>query len=69
MSTWKMLKAMVGAQLIWLALVAVVMIIIGVFVKDDKKQKPKMTKDGFHTPQMQQLYNRYINKEMKYGQS
>lgn len=69
MSTWKMLKAMVGAQLIWLALVAIVTIIIGVFVKDDKKTKPKMTKDGFHSPKMQKIYDRYINEEMKYGQS
>lgn len=69
MSTWKMLKAMMGAQLIWLGLVTIVMIIIGVFVKDDKKTKPKMTKDGFHSPEMQKIYDRYINKEMQYGQS
>lgn len=69
MSTWKMLKAMMGAQLIWLALVAIVMIIIGVFAKDNKKTKPKMTKDGFHSPEMQKIYDHYLEKEMKYGQS
>lgn len=69
MSTWKMLKAMMGAQLIWLGLVAIITILVGLFVKDDKKPKFKKTKDGFHSPEMQKLYDRYINKEMQYGQS
>lgn len=69
MSTWKMLKAMMGAQLIWLGIVAIITIIVGLFATKGDVKKKKMTKDGFHTNEMQSIYDRYVNKEMKYGQS
>jgi len=69
MSSWKLTKAVMGAQLIWMLIAFSVMFIVGLFVTKDKVPSRKMTKDGFHTPEMQSIYDRYVNKEMKYGQS
>jgi len=69
MSTWKITKAIMLAQLMWLTLVGVITMVVALFATKDKVPSKKMTKDGFHTPEMQSIYDRYVNKEMKYGQS
>lgn len=68
MSSWKLTKAVMGAQLIWMLIAFSVMFIVGLFVTKDKVPSRK-TKDGFQTPEMQSVYDHYVNKEMKYGQS
>jgi len=69
MSSWKLTKAVMGAQLIWMLIAFSVMFIVGLFVTKDKVPSRKMTKDGFRTPEMQSVYDHYLNKEMKYGKS
>lgn len=70
MSSWKLIKSVMGAQLIWAAIAIVIAVIVaygkGLFSGSTSNKK---TKDGFQTNEMQELYNRYINKEMQYGQS
>lgn len=68
MSSWKLVKAVMGAQIIWAIIAFATMFIIGLFVTKDKVENKK-TKDGFHTDKMQKVYDHYINQEMKYGQS
>ena len=68
MSSWKLVKAVMGAQIIWAIIAFATMFIIGLFVTKDKVGNKK-TKDGFRTDEMQKVYDHYINQEMKYGQS
>lgn len=63
MSSWKLTKAVMGAQLIWMAIVFSVMFIVGLFVTKDKVPNSKKTKDGFYTAAMQDVYDHYVNKE------
>jgi len=67
MSSWKLTKAVMRAQLIWMVIAFSVMFIVGLFVTKDKVPS-KRTKDGFKTEEMQSVYDHYVNKEMKYGQ-
>lgn len=69
MSAWKITKGILGAQVIMMVIATVVFFVIGLVATKDKKSKPKVTKDGFFTTGMQSLYDHYITKEMKYGQS
>lgn len=70
MSAWKITKGILGAQAIMVVIGAVVFFGIGLIATKDKtKAGKKFTKDGFHTEKMQKVYDRYINKEMQYGQS
>lgn len=69
MSAWKITKGILGAQAIMMVVATVIFFGIGLVATRNEKPKSKLTKDGFKTPQMQKLYDRYINKEMKYGQS
>jgi len=68
MSSWKLTKAVMRAQLIWMVIAFSVMFIVGLFVTKDKVPS-KRTKDGFKTEEMQSVYDHYLNKEMKYGKS
>lgn len=68
MSSWKLVKAVMGAQIIWAIIAFATMFIIGLFVTKDKVGNKK-TKDGFRTDEMQKVYDHYINQKMKYGQS
>lgn len=66
MSSWKITKGILGAQAIMMVIATVVFFVIGLV---PTKNKTKKTKDGFQTNEMQKLYNHYVEKEMKYGQS
>lgn len=70
MSSWKLVKAVMGAQLIWAAIAIVIAAIVaygkGLFSGLTNNKK---TKDGFQTNEMQKVYDHYVEKEMKYGQS
>jgi hypothetical protein len=67
MSAWKITKGILGAQAI-MAVIGV-LIFFGVGLVATRDKKPKLTKDGFRTAEMQKVYDRYINKEMQYGES
>lgn len=72
MSVAKMVKANVITQLIMMVVAAVVFFVIG-FIATRNETKGKkfssFTKDGFRSQSMQNIYDRYLNKEMQYGKS
>jgi len=61
MSSWKLTKAVMGAQLIWMLIAFSVMFIVSLFVTRDKVPSKK-TKDGFKTQEMQDIFDHYSNK-------
>jgi hypothetical protein len=67
MSAWKITKGILGAQAILAVIGAAVF--FGVALVATRDKKPKLTKDGFRTQEMQKVYDRYLEKEMKYGES
>jgi predicted ATPase len=69
MSAWKITKGILGAQAIMAVIGALIFFGVGLVATRNEKPKQKLTKDGFKTAEMQKIYNRYINKEMKYGES
>jgi len=59
MSTWKIMKAMMAVQAIWIAVIG-----ISIFgaAMTDPKNKQKKTKNGFQTEKMEEIYNHYKQK-------
>lgn len=59
MSTWKIMKAMIAVQAIWIAIIG-----ISIFgaAMTDTKNKQKKTKNGFQTQKMEDLYQHYKQK-------
>lgn len=61
MNVFKMVKANLITQLIWMAVVGIVFIVIGLFAeKSDAKETT--TEDGFGSKKMQDIYNHYNTK-------
>jgi len=58
MSTWKITKAIMLAQLMWLTLVGVITMVVALFATKDKVPSKK-TKDGFKTQEMQDIFDHY----------
>lgn len=70
MSVAKMVKANIITQLIMMVVAAVVFFVVGLVATRNKtkvKEFNNFTKDGFHSEEMQNIYDRYLNKEMQYG--
>jgi len=59
MSTWKITKAIMLAQLMWLTLVGVITLVVALFATKDKVPTKKKTKDGFKTQEMQDIFDHY----------
>ena len=56
MSAWKITKGILGAQAIMLVIGTLVFFGVGLVATRDKNdKKPKLTKDGFLTPQGQKV--------------
>lgn len=66
MSVFKMVKANLITQLIWMAVVGIVFVIIGLFVKKSDVKNPT-TKDGFGSKKMQDTYDHYKTKANSNG--
>jgi len=63
-----MVKANIITQLIMMVVAAVVFFVVGlVATRNEKKVSGKFTKSGFKLDSMQEVYDRYLNKEMQYG--
>jgi hypothetical protein len=63
-SAWKITKGILGAQAIMLVIGTLVFFGVGLVATRDKNdRKPKLTKDGFLTPQGQKLYDHYSQKK------
>jgi len=62
MSTWKITKGIMLAQLIWVTIVGAVVMLIALFATNDKTEKTKRTKNGFQTQKMEDLYQNYKQK-------
>jgi hypothetical protein len=70
MSVAKMVKANIITQLIMMVVAAVIFFVVGlVATRNDTKKRVsgKFTKNGFQSESMQEVYDRYLNKEMQYG--
>ena len=62
MSTWKIMKAIMGVQAIWIAIVGVSIFGYALHATKDPKNKQKKTKNGFQTEKMEEIYNHYKQK-------
>ena len=60
MSTWKLMKAVLGVQAIWLVVGGIIFFIFGF---KSKSSKVKKTKNGFQTETMENIYNYYKQKQ------
>lgn len=66
MSVFKMVKANLITQLIWMAVGFIIFLIIGLFAKKSDVKNPT-TKDGFSSQKMQDTYNHYKAKANSNG--
>ena len=60
MSTWKLMKAVLGVQAIWLVVGGIIFFIFGF---KSKSSKVKKTENGFQTEKMENIYNYYKQKQ------
>ncbi len=60
MSTWKVMKAMLGVQAIWILVGGIIFFILGF---KSESNKVKKTKNGFQTEKMEDIYNHYKRKQ------
>ena len=60
MSTWKLMKAVLGVQAIWLIVGGIIFFIFGF---KSESNKVKKTKNGFQTEKMENIYNYYKEKQ------
>ena len=69
MSVMKIVKANLITQVIWFVAIAVMAMVVSFFKTNSsaKKDDKKTTKDGFQSEKMQNIYNKYVKKEMQYG--
>ena len=56
MSTWKVMKAILGAQIVWLIIGSII------FFFKNARNKVKKTENGFQTKNMEKIYNYYKEK-------
>ena len=57
MSTWKVMKAILGAQIVWLIIGSIIFFILSFTNKINK------TNNGFYTKKMEKIYNYYKEKQ------